>query len=362
MELFKANEQWANRPDDERFPTLEALYEATRAYAASAVEKDANFGDIRADVQGGAIVIAGKQNIPAKLTHWAFGQLAQRIGAPASYLRGLPGTLAVQNLNHGLAKRAKDEALNQMAKMLFHRMPDGTVLCRAMTTDAYQRIWNHEVAERLVNLQGLGWEPAMPDVRSLGDDKPPLYASDHDMFVFLRNAEKTIEEGNGQPVYRGVIVENSEVGAGALKLTRFLYRFMCGNHIIWGASKVTDLSVRHVGDARGRWGKFAVQMREWADEGAHEDEVKIKAAQYKMIGGTKEEVLDAIFGKRAVNLSRKQLDAGYDAVVPNQDGDPNSVWGMVQGLTRYSQTLPYADERTAIDRAAGKILEHCDTF
>lgn len=51
------------------------------------------------------------------------------------------------------------------------------------------------------------------------------------------------------------------------------------------------------------------------------------------------------------------LDAGYEAVQTDQDGDPCSQWGIVQGLTRYSQTVPFADKRTEIDLAAGKILQ-----
>lgn len=33
MELFKAHQQWATRPADERFQTLEELYKVTRGYA-----------------------------------------------------------------------------------------------------------------------------------------------------------------------------------------------------------------------------------------------------------------------------------------------------------------------------------------
>jgi len=33
------------------------------------------------------------------------------------------------------------------------------------------------------------------------------------------------------------------------------------------------------------------------------------------------------------------------------------VWGFVQGATRYSQTIPYQDQRIAIDRAAAKVLD-----
>jgi hypothetical protein len=97
---------------------------------------------------------------------------------------------------------------------------------------------------------------------------------------------------------RGVIVENSEVGASSLKLTRFLYREMCGNHIIWGAENVLEIAVRHVGDARQRWGLYAAKIREYADASASEDEARITRAKSMRIGATKDEVLDALFGKR----------------------------------------------------------------
>jgi hypothetical protein len=353
MELLKAHKQWANRPEDERFADLKSLYEATKAYANVAVERTANVADIRTEAIDGDVQLVGKQNVPAKLTHWAFGQLSTKVGAPASYLRNLPATLAAQNLNHGL-KEYGDKT--DTASLLFHQ--NGSLLCRAFLSTAYSRIWNYEVAERLLQLESHGWKPARPDFNKSIDDFPSLYASDHDMFAFVCNDSAIIREpGNPDGLKRGVIVENSEVGASALKLTRFLYRAMCGNHIIWGASKVLEISVRHVGNARDRWGLYRYELQRYAESSANEDESKIASAKTRVIGSTKEEVLDKLFGIRSLGLSRKALEAGYDAALPAQDGNPNTVWGMVQGLTRYSQTQPYADTRTAIDRSAGKLLE-----
>lgn len=68
-------------------------------------------------------------------------------------------------------------------------------------------------------------------------------------------------------------------------------------------------------------------------------------------------MLDGLFGMRSLRLGRKALEASYDAVNVAQDGDPRTVWGIVQGMTRHSQTLPYADARTNLDRAAGRVLE-----
>ena len=349
MELFKANTQWSKRPKDERFTTLIALYNATKAYADVAKEKIIPYDDIRVENFHGDVNIVGKANVPARLTHWAFGQIAARAYAPASYLRTLPATLACQNINHGLADRKSDDT----AQLMFHT--NGGLLLRALTSERYSRIWNYEVAERLCSLENTSqWKPAVPDMEA---EKLPLYASDHDMFAFLKHENTISEPGNPDGLHRGIIVENSEVGASALRLTRFLYRTMCGNHIIWGASKVVEISLRHVGNARSKWSFYAGELRKYAESSTSDEEGKISRAREFTLGGTKEDVLNRLFGMRKLNLSRKSLESSYDLVNPEQDGDAHTVWGMVQGITRYSQTIPYADERTKIDRSAGKLME-----
>jgi hypothetical protein len=47
------------------------------------------------------------------------------------------------------------------------------------------------------------------------------------------------------------------------------------------------------------------------------------------------------------------LAQDYDEI----DGDPHTVWGMAQGITRLSQQTPHADVRDRLDRTAGKVLK-----
>lgn len=358
MEIFKAHQQWASRPDDERFPSIRALYDATKAYAATAVEADVPFSSLRAEARNGEVVLIGKENVPAKLTNWSFGQLASRASAPGNYLSTLPATLAVQNINYGLKHRAEEPNTSDDANLLLHQ--NGGMLCRAITTQKYERIWNWEVAERLLDLEANGWEPARPDFNTTGNDFPALYASDHDMFAFIRLANQTVPQPTDNslpPMYKGLIYWNGEVGDRKIGAMKFLYNSMCGNHIIWGASELVEISARHVGNVRERISEFEVAIKKYANESTSDLEATIKAAHQKVIASTKEGVLDFLFGKRSIGLTRKTLEAAYDAVVPSQDGDPNTVWGMVQGLTRHSQTIPYADKRQDVDKASARILK-----
>ena len=390
MELYEAHSQWAQRPDDERFETLGAMQLATKEHADSARVSTVDVGQLRADVIDGDVRLIGKTETPAKLTHYSFGQLSRYAGAPAAYLRELPATLAAQNLNHGLKARVQTDK----AQLLLHK--NGSLVARAITSDSYDRVWNYEVIDALgKRLTPAGWQvpparPARKDQKGtrvateadilpnqgdfglrvkVGDPIAPagLYASDHDMFAFLVNTRDQINDG-AKLLSRGVFIQNSEVGDCSLRLKTFTLDHVCGNHIVWGASNVTEVSVRHVkgelshrgrtlGKAFAKWSLLSRQL-----PSAGELETQIKAAKAKEIGATKEEVLDALFSFARARglqaLSRSALEAGYDVAERTpRYGSPRSVWGVVNGLTEYSQTTPFADERTTLDVQAGRIME-----
>lgn len=365
MELFHAANQWATRPDDERFDSLEAMHRATLAYADTAAEAVVPWNNLRVEAVDGEVAVMGRVGVQANLTHHAFGQLAGRVGAPAGYLRELPATLAAQNLNHGL----KQKGDSTDAQLLFHQ--NGGLLLRAATSTRYERVWNHEVIARLIDFSyahGLvpaqktfDWSSRRPGQDDTGKlildpnaDKA-LYASDHDMFAFIMDPEKVIVGPSGT-MRRGVIAQNSEVGAAALKLMGFLFVDVCANHIIWGAEQITEVSFRHVGDIRNKWSDAMLEVRRYLDRAGSFDEEAFEGFRVR-IAEDKDAVLDKLFSLRSLGLPRKTLENAYDAVVPSEDGDPRTVWGMAQGITRVSQSEAYAEDRMKIDRAAGKLLQ-----
>ena len=180
------------------------------------------------------------------------------------------------------------------------------------------------------------------------------------MFAFMVNKGRRIADGTAEGLSRGFFCWNSEVGAASFGIMTFLYRNVCGNHIVWGASGVNELRIRHVGNADDRaFGALQGELVRYADSAASEDEAKIEAAKRFQIAATKDDTLDAIFRLRIAGLSRDKIGQGYDLaeVHVDVDGSPRSAWGLAQGLTRLSQTLPYADARVVVDRAAGKVLQ-----
>lgn len=359
--LMQAHYQWSTRPADERFNSLDELVAATKRHKDESREKTIPWASLEVvEDKPGNLALIGPAKIPASLTHYATGQLSARVGAPANYIRELPAALAVENLNYGLRQRSPD---GNDASLLFRTNGETTV--RAIMTESYERVWDYEIADRLRDTCGqFGLVPARQTFNWDGgalapeSERPPaLYASDHDMFAFVMSADRAIRDPMGNMMYRGIFVSNSEVGDRKLSLTQFYFNEMCANHIVWGADGVIEVALVHRGTIRNRWQNAQLSVRRMLDKSAYADETKLQEVARMQIAGTRDEVLDTLFGKRSLMLSRKTLAAGYDANIPEKDGDPRSPWGMAQGLTRYSQTLGYTDERTAIDKAAGKLLQ-----
>lgn len=181
------------------------------------------------------------------------------------------------------------------------------------------------------------------------------------MFAFMVNDDRRIDEpGNPGGLSRGFFVGNWEVPGQSWYLMTFLYRAVCGNHIVWDVSGVTEIRIRHVGqNDRRAFEQIRATVTKYADATAGATEAAIRTSRTVELGPDKDAVLDRLFGlNRTLGLSRDTLDAAYQLAErhADTDGSPRSPWGMAQGLTRLSQRTPYGDKRVTIDRAAGKVL------
>lgn len=378
--LYDASRQWAERPADQRFWTLKELYERTKTYAEESRVKTLELSKCQVvPTNGDDLSLLGPTGGNAQFQHYSFGQFANICQAPASYLRGLPAPVAAACLNHGL------QQIRGESTLLFHQ--NGGLHLRCVTSAKYERIWNHEIAELALALEeGEGWRtpPARPcglpgmQVRAatqddvlrksahkglgirVGDDISPagLYASDHDCFIFQVNEDIAIDAGGGEVLYRGVFWSNSEVGDARFRGTMFLYDSVCGNHIVWGAKIVKEISIRHMGEPARQFREAMAQATLMMQRDAHLDEWRIQKAKVHTLGTTKDGIVNAIF-RADLGLSKQQCQDSYVLAVRHAEShgdDPHTAWGYAAGITRLSQSK-FADERDKMDRAAGRVLE-----
>lgn len=351
--LYDAHRQWAIRPEDERFENLQALYDFTRSRKHASEEQVRRLYQTELCVTPERAIAVNGKSEPAELSNWAFGQLSTMLGAPAKYLRTLPAEMARDCLQYSLDRS------DQKCKLLIreHSTDDKGTSNRyasAFTGPNYGRIWDSDVLEGLVSsVENSSWHvpPARPNQDS---ENSGLYASDHDMFVFLVNAENPVEVGNAK-LGRGFFCWNSETGASTFGLTTFLYNYICGNHIVWGAEQVEELKIIHRSHAPDRFYTQALPtLNRYVENRALDDNIKdsVHQAMNQRIGNTLEETLDWF---QAKPFTRKEVTKGWETGLTGGE-DVRNVWGMVQGLTAYARDMPHCDKKVNLERRAGKLL------
>lgn len=379
--LYDASNQWQTRPADERFWTVQELLDATMADRRLLREATTRAALLQVLPEAGELNLIGPQGKHAKITYGGLDKVCRLVEAPASYIRTLPPRVAAEALTHGLAVRGSLET-----KLLL-RNGGSDLQVRDASGESYERIYAAEVAARLLMLEEQGWKvpparPAMDDPRArpateadvvrcahagmgikVGDQIAPAglyygYSSSSTLFAFMVDDTRPIDAGGGRQLYKGFFVDSPELSGASLKITWFLFDAVCGNHIVWGVDSVVRVRVRHVGSAADRaWAELSLAAEKFSQGSGESTEEKIRTARATILGETREEVIDRLFGLKLE--TRKILDRAYTLAELGAGayGDPRSVWGMVSGLTEASQEQPWIEARTAIDQAAGKVLE-----
>ena len=353
---YTAHREWALRPPDERYASVHALYEAARARRSRLEERPIETGDFRTEATDtDDLVIREMSGRIASMTHWSFGQLATIAGAPPSYLRTLPATIASSAINYGLQRQTRDEHA-----LFVERTAPRTV--HAITSPRYARVHHHELAARVLDLmvQHPAWHlPLGYKDGEFGAERVPsgAYLGDRDMFLFLVDGNRDLDDPTDRThagLFRGFILRNSDVGAAALTLDVFLFRMVCGNHIIWGFQHVAGFRRRHIGSSiQDAWTTSLDGVRAALDDDTANDRTLLLRATAQELGPTRDAVLETAV--RRTEVSQKQAAEAY-TLAEEHETNPRSIWGFVQGLTRLSQRTPWQDGRFVLDRAASRLL------
>jgi len=356
VNAYSAHREWASRPPDERYTSVQALYEAARARRNRIEERTIDTVAFRTEaVDTDALALRDATGREAAMTNWSFEQLAGIAGAPPKYLRTLPATIASDAINYGLRRQRREQH-----QLLLDRDDPWTV--RAITSPRYARVHHDELAARVLDLMAahpawhlpLGYKDGV-----YGAERVPsgAYLGDRDMFLLVVDGNRDLDDptdASHAGLFRGFILRNSDVGAAALTLDVFLYRVICGNNIIWGFQHVAGFRRRHVGASiQDEWTASLAAVRSSLDADVADDRLVLLRAQSQELGSNREAVIDTAVQR--LDLSQKQAGEAY-ALADTFEQNPRSVWGYVQGLTRLSQRTPWQDGRFVLDRAAGRLL------
>jgi hypothetical protein len=240
----------------------------------------------------------------------------------------------------------------------------------AATGPDYGRVWDEEIVRAVMTVTSDGtWK--VPGVMNWGNstydpNKPvtkqstTLYASDRDVFIFQCRDQYPIEIGkldNGDPDYLfpGFIVSNSEVGSRSLSIETMYLRGVCMNRNLWGCEQKQSLRMRH---SKGLPIRFAAEamprLREFSESSASAVVAKVREAKGITVGKDDDEVRDFIQGR---GFSKKAASDIMEAVVTEEGHRARNLWDIVNGITAKARELNHQDERVALERQAGALME-----
>jgi len=353
--LTEASTQWRNRPDDERFLSLADLKQAVEQRKRESWTTQQSAASCRVVPESDGLKLQvwnnskGESNL-LDFSNYSFGQFAGLAKSPAGYLRTLPAELAAINLQWCLENRAARE------NALILGQTNGHNELRAVTSTSYGRIWDLDVVNAVERVNGDGrWQiPAASYATSNPRRATTLYASDRDVFIFLVDPNTQVEVA-GRRYFRGFFTWNSEVGAATFGLTTFLYDHVCDNRIIWGATEVKELKIRHTGGAPERFAyEGARYLKRYAEESTYNTVETIKKAAAYELPHAKSDSVERWLKDRGFTSSVAQSAV---AAADQEEGGARSLLDIINGITAYARGLKHTDARVDLETKAGKLLD-----
>ena len=342
-----AHKEWVSRGPDECFeelPTLCASLDARMRIAASRVMP---LVDIHARASNEYVLEFETAHGVATPSNWAFSQACREVGAPAGFLRKLTAPLAAECFNHMREKQPKD----LMVKPYLHLLDEGPRLA-GLTGPDYGRIYDAEVgglATRFVEMNRNFYNPKDWSGKGSG-----LFASDHDVFIFLIDGGSMLDVGPRAKFNTGVIFKNSEVGKSKMEIWKFRFNEVCGNLFIWNPSNVSMLGIRHTSGGpakffREGWPTLSDMMA--TDQSDLRDAVKL-AIEHR-IGDTVEEWVEKFKSK---GFTKPEIVNAH-AYAEKEEPDTATLWSAVQGFTALARDMEHADTRFDLAQRAAKLVE-----
>jgi hypothetical protein len=389
--LSTLSQQWARRPHDERYLSLDALLAATKLRAERSSERtiktaelaffspeiDENDAIDDAQLKMNSLMLDVGEDDHRAITNWTFGQMLGLAGAGSAsrVFSTLPGINVANDMTYLMRyNRGRDEI----------KLYADDLEALALTGPDYGRIFDHEVTSAVAaatcgatgdhrwKIPGmLDWSTMVYDPHHpVTKDTTTIFGNDRGVFIFLCQDLCPIEIGklpDGSPdyVFRGFYVTNSEVGAGKLKLGAMYLRGICCNRILWGVEAFEELEMRHTKYAPSRFIEEATPaLVSFANGSAQKLVDGVNLAKSAVIAETKQKTLDfvvsrGVAAKRALSIYEKIVREQWGVAAGEDEPEDRavSVWDLAQGMTAAAREEPNFDTRIDLERAAGVLLD-----
>lgn len=338
--LTRAHDELFRRSPDERFNTMQDLFEFCQARKERSELLWRPADDLQAIATNGRLQLATTPIDSHRLNSWSFGQLCSLANVSRD---------TVNRLSPATAAKVFEETLPAGGKPM-QVYADGDLI-RSIHGASYTRL--HHV-ELLTMLREFATDFVPPQESGAPGTQggTGLYCGEQDMFCFLIDPTGWTEI-NGEAFAPGFFVWNSEVGKRSVGIQTFWFQAVCRNHIVWDAIEVVEFSRKHtanVHDSLREMRRIVEALVEKRDQRRDGFAAAIGKAMTARLGDDADEVMK-VLSKHGITrqLAKEALD------IAREQG-AFTIFAVVDALTRLAGRIKNAGDRWEVDQKASSLL------
>jgi len=245
----------------------------------------------------------------------------------------------------------------QEPTQLVRTLDDGA---RAFLSNSYRPLDNEDLAEIII-----------PKLESVDAKIVSCEITDRRMYLKATTERVTGEVKQGDIVQGGLVISNSEVGAGSLKIEPLMYRLACLNGMIVAEAAMRKAHVTSKyfgGDGASEFFKddtrrktddaFWSQVRDTVDAVLTQETFDVivgraRAATQEVLNADPIQVVE-VFAKEEGLIEREKNSVLKHLI----QGNDISKWGLVNAVTSASKEADNYARATEMERLGGKVMEY----
>lgn len=306
----------------------------------------------------------GKEPHLLRPSAYAHGQIASYANVPKQYYDRLAGEnpeLLTKNVNHGFAKQSQSDGRGKVAETRMVRAYKGDV--RAVLSSKYRRLDSYDMCQAVLPV--------------LIDGRFEVVSSEiTDTRFYIKALTKRVQTDikPGDTVQYGLVISNSEVGAGSVRVEPLIYRLVCSNGLIMDtAPRKFHVGKNLAGDDvqdllsaetisltdKAFWAQVTDLVKVSMQPETFEAKVNLlrEAANEKIKNFDIPEVIE--MAMKATGTSGEGVKQDIIAYLANgADGAGLTKWGLINGYTYAAQAEKIGyDQSIELERAGSRILD-----
>ena len=334
--LTKAHEELFRRSPDETFPTMQALWDHCYQLREQSQDRWQAPRGLAPKASSNALTLTLGSDGAFALNDWSFSQLCRLADVSKDTVNRLSPLTASTVLAETLPKG------NKPFQILTHE-----VRIRSLHGATYTRLWNVDLLSMIREFATEFQPPQQAVTGGTG-----LYAGEQDLFVFLIDPLGWIEI-EGEHYAPGFFVYNSEVGRRALGCQTFWFQEVCGNHLVWDATDITEFTRRHTARVNEGLAEIRTMIEAIVAKRDARKDGFVQIVRKAMDATLGDDAEEAFKGLCKNGIAR---NVAKEAITLAQEKGRFTIWSVVDALTRLSQKSQHAGERAEADQKAAQLL------